>query len=171
MTLDFNSNTPKETVLKNVELYLKEQKIHISKQDSQRPWGGFFVIDESNADSFISLFFPHFSKKQLAISGKLSPKILMVAPQKRLSWQYHHRRAEIWKLIAGEASVVVSDDDTEKEIKKLLIGDIIELHNGERHRLVGLDNWGIIAEIWRHTDAANPSDEDDIIRLQDDYGR
>lgn len=37
---------------------------------------------------------------------------------------------------------------------------------GERHRLIGLNNWGVIAEIWRHTDKENPSDEDDIVRLR-----
>ena len=105
------------------------------------------------------------------ISGKLSPKILLVAPQKRLSWQYHYRRAEIWKLIEGEAGVVTSDNDNEKDTRFLNIGDIVELKQGERHRLIGLNNWGVIAEIWRHTDKENPSDEDDIVRLQDDFGR
>jgi hypothetical protein len=37
--------------------------------------------------------------------------------------------------------------------------------------LIGLDDWGIVAEIWQHTDESNPSDEDDIVRLQDDYSR
>ena len=105
------------------------------------------------------------------ISGKLSPKILVVAPQKRLSWQYHHRRAEIWKLIGGSAGVVISDTDEENEAQHLQIGDIVQLKQGERHRLIGLEGWGIVAEIWRHTDANNPSDEDDIVRLQDDFGR
>ena len=95
----------------------------------------------------------------------------MVAPNKRLSWQYHHRRAEIWKLIGGVAGVVKSDSDEEKETIELSIGDITQLKQGERHRLLGTSGWGIIAEIWRHTDAANPSDEDDIVRLQDDFGR
>ena len=39
------------------------------------------------------------------------------------------------------------------------------------HRLVGLSNWGIIAEIWQHTDPEKPSDEEDIVRVQDDFGR
>ena len=51
------------------------------------------------------------------------------------------------------------------------MGDIIQLKQGERHRLIGLNGWGIVAEIWRHTDAENPSDEDDIVRVQDDFGR
>ena len=133
--------------------------------------GWFFVIDEKEANHFISIFFPHFSNEELNISGKLSPKILVVAPGKRLSWQYHHRRAEIWKLIAGEAAVIISDSDEESEIINLSKGDIIELKQGERHRLIGTENWGIIAEIWRHTDANNPSDENDIVRVQDDFGR
>ena len=52
-----------------------------------------------------------------------------------------------------------------------MFGDIIQLKQGERHRLLGTESWGIIAEIWRHTDAANPSNEDDIVRVQDDFGR
>jgi hypothetical protein len=48
---------------------------------------------------------------------------------------------------------------------------VITLAQGERHRLVGLDVQGVIAEIWQHTDANHPSDEDDIIRVQDDFGR
>jgi hypothetical protein len=42
---------------------------------------------------------------------------------------------------------------------------------GQRHRLIGLDQWGVVAEIWQHTDSENPSDESDIVRLQDDFGR
>jgi len=74
-------------------------------------------------------------------------------------------------LIGGTGAVVTSDTDEEKEVKQLNIGDIIQLKQGERHRLIGLDNWGIIAEIWQHTDATNPSDEEDIVRVQDDFGR
>ena len=40
-----------------------------------------------------------------------SPKILIIAPNKRLSWQYHHRRSEIWKVVRGEINVVTSHDD------------------------------------------------------------
>jgi mannose-6-phosphate isomerase-like protein (cupin superfamily) len=171
MQLNFNTATSKELVFEKVAEYLKLKNLQIHKQDSSRPWGGFFVIEETEAEKFIELYFPHLTKAELNISGKLSPKILVVAPGKRLSWQYHHRRAEIWKLIGGVAGVVTSDTDEEKETKDLQIGDIIQLKQGERHRLLGTGGWGIIAEIWRHTDAANPSDEDDIVRVQDDFGR
>ena len=51
------------------------------------------------------------------------------------------------------------------------IGELVILDKGERHRLLGKDNWGVVAEIWMHTDPQNPSDEEDIVRLQDDYAR
>ena len=51
-------------------------------------------------------------------------------------------------------------------------GDVITLKKGERHRLIGLRELGrIVAEFWQHTDAESPSNEDDIVRLQDDYAR
>ena len=101
----------------------------------------------------------------------LSPKILCVQPRKQLSWQYHHRRAEIWKLIEGKAAYKISKSDEEGTLNIMDPGETIVIEQGERHRLIGLNEWGIIAEIWKHTDATQPSDEDDIIRLQDDFGR
>ena len=171
MQLNFSPDTPKDLIFEEVSKYLQQKNLKIYKQDSTRPWGGFFVIEENQSEKFIQLYFPHLTKEELNISGKLSPKILVVAPNKRLSWQYHHRRAEIWKLISGLAAVVTSDTDEEKETQDLHIGDIIQLKQGERHRLLGTKSWGIIAEIWRHTDAENPSDEEDIVRVQDDFGR
>ena len=152
-------------------LMLKELGFHIVHQERNRPWGGFFVIEESQAEQFATHFFPEENFAQLKISEKLSPKILMVAPQKRLSWQYHHRRAEIWCCISGEVAVSTSLTDVESKQHVLLPGDKIKLQQGERHRLIGLNVWGVVAEIWQHTDSSLPSDEDDIVRLQDDFGR
>lgn len=171
MPLKFSADTPKELVFEHIAEYIHKLNLQIHKEDSTRPWGGFFVLDENEAENFIGIFFSHLTRAQLTITGKLSPKILVVAPGKRLSWQYHHRRAEIWKLIEGTAGVVTSETDEEKETTHLNPGDIIQLRQGERHRLIGLEGWGILAEIWRHTDEANPSDEEDIVRVQDDFGR
>lgn len=161
----------KAEVLNSVEKHLESLEFKVVSKDLSRPWGGFFVLDESQAEKFATLYFPGIELKSLKIGGKLSPKILMVQAQKRLSWQYHHRRAEIWKLVAGTAGVVTSETDQLGPLKKLEINEIIRLHKGIRHRLVGLDGWGMIAEIWQHTDAAKPSDESDIVRVQDDFGR
>jgi len=161
----------KEQVFQKSAALLKELQLDIIKEDRTRPWGGFYVIDETQAAQFAKEFFPEEDFEKLKISEKLSPKILMVAPGKRLSWQYHHRRAEIWRCIDGQVAVATSHTDEETEKHILKIGDKIKLQQGERHRLIGLDGWGVVAEIWQHTNAANPSDEEDIVRLQDDFGR
>jgi len=161
----------KQEIFATIEATLKEQGFNIDKQDQTRPWGGFFVIDENQAQQFADTYFDGLNVQDLKISGKLSPKILVVAPHKRLSWQYHHRRAEIWQVVKGDVGVVISNTDVENKVKTKHPGDVIRLEKGERHRLVGLDGWGVLAEIWQHTDADNPSDEDDIVRVQDDFGR
>ncbi len=170
MNLNLEKSDKKE-VFTVIEKYLLECGIRIVNKDSDRPWGGFFVIDEQQAVLFGKLFFPGIDISDLRISGKLSPKILVVQPGKRLSWQYHHRRAEIWRLISGKAAVVTSFTDTQGEKTELQVGESVRLSQGQRHRLVGMDQWGVIAEIWQHTDQHHPSDESDIIRLQDDFGR
>lgn len=171
MSLQITASSSKEQVFSQIGATLKEQGFTIVQHDFARPWGGFFVIDETQAPAFIKTYFPGMELKDFTITHKLSPKILVVAPGKRLSWQYHFRRAEIWRVVAGEAGVVTSLTDAEGPLKKYQPGDLIKLQQGERHRLVGLDTFGIIAEIWQHTDASNPSNEDDIVRLQDDFGR
>ena len=88
-----------------------------------------------------------------------------------MSWQYHNRRAEIWQIYKGSAGIVRSNSDTENEMKVYTEGDQIILQQGERHRLIGLNDYCVVAEIWQHTDANHPSDEEDIVRVQDDFGR
>lgn len=158
-------------LISEIEQELSSYNIRIASTDFSRPWGGFFVLDETNADQFIAAYFPTYKKEELMLGNKLSPKILVVGPQQRLSWQYHNRRAEIWRVVEGEVGVVMSESDDQTEMNQFEPGDIIILNKGQRHRLVGLDDWCIVAEIWQHTNADHPSDEDDIVRLQDDFGR
>lgn len=163
--------TDRAGVFTEIHTYLKSLHIHVASHDFTRPWGGFFVIDEAQAAEFAALFFPGVDLASLRISGKLSPKILVVEPNKRLSWQYHHRRAEIWRSLSGTVNVVTSLTDKEEDTITLEPGEEIRLAQGQRHRLVGVKQWGIVAEIWQHTDATHPSDENDIVRIQDDFGR
>ena len=160
-----------------MNIYSKYQRLLIQSNftiislDKTRPWGGFFVIAEEQAQAFANQYFDGLEVSTLNRGGALSPKILIVAPEKRLSWQYHHRRAEIWRVIQGQAGVKRSANDTEGELEILNVGDTITLQQGERHRLIGLDDYAVIAEIWQHIDPNHPSDEDDIVRVQDDFGR
>lgn len=167
----FNTtSTNKQEVLEGVEKHIASMGFTVVKKDFNRPWGGFLVIDEAQEEKFAKEFFPHISFTKIKI-GKLSPKILIVEANKRLSWQYHHRRSELWKVIGGKVGVVTSMTDAEGPTQHLNVGNDIQLAQGQRHRLVGLNEWGVLAEIWQHTDASNPSDEDDIVRVQDDFGR
>jgi mannose-6-phosphate isomerase-like protein (cupin superfamily) len=158
-------------IFEKIQNQLEATQFEIVSKDHNRPWGGFFVIAEEQAQQFANQYFDGLDVSTLKRGGALSPKILVVAPEKRLSWQYHHRRAEIWRVIQGQAGVKRSPNDNEGEVEILNVGDTITLQQGERHRLIGLDDYTVIAEIWQHTDANYPSDEDDIVRVQDDFGR
>jgi mannose-6-phosphate isomerase-like protein (cupin superfamily) len=171
MLTSFPASTPAESVFSDVEAYIQSQGYTIIDKDHSRPWGGFFVIQEDQAAAFAKQFFPQLSLDSIQITNKLSPKFLVVAPQKRLSWQYHFRRAEIWTVVSGPVGVAISDTDEQGDVGTYQANDFIKLDQGERHRLIGLDAWGVVAEIWQHTDPNLPSDESDIVRLQDDFGR
>ena len=154
-----------------IEKEISSLGFEITSRDFERPWGGFLVINESQAQDFANKFFDGLNIDSLKIGGKLSPKILIVNPKSKLSWQYHHRRAEIWRVYKGRVGVSKSMNDNEQPMVILNEKDQIKLKQGERHRLIGLDDFGVVSEIWQHTDRDNPSDEEDIVRLSDDYGR
>ena len=169
--MNVNSSMSKPDVFVQIRNWLLSLGYQIKDEDQSRPWGGFLVLEESQIRKFREQFFESVTFSDFQLQNKLSPKILLVGPGKRLSWQYHHRRAEIWKLIAGEGGIRVSETDEEGPLTLLEINKVVELSQGERHRLIGLENWGVVAEIWMHTDPENPSDEEDIVRVQDDFQR
>jgi mannose-6-phosphate isomerase len=139
--------------------------------DLTRPWGGFLLISQSDVRGFIQAYFPDTGMQEAGEQLALSPKLLLVAPGQRLSWQYHHRRSEIWRVIEGPVGISRSTTDEETPMRSYTPGEVLRLELGERHRLIGLQTWGIVAEIWQHTDMACPSDESDIVRVSDDYDR
>ena len=171
MKPDTSNNTDKNNVFQEIQAQLTAKGLTILSHDFDRPWGGFFVLDEAQATQFVEHYFPNDKASELVSDKKVSPKILVVAPNKRLSWQYHHRRSEVWRVIDGKVGIIRSPNNEQPPIQELNIGDKVILAQGERHRLVGLDCFGIVAEIWQHTDTQNPSDENDIVRVEDDFGR
>jgi hypothetical protein len=76
----------KKERFESIEDKLTEQGFKIEARDFDRPWGGFFVIDEQQANLFIETYFNDVEMSDANLSGKLSPKILLVEPGKRLSW-------------------------------------------------------------------------------------
>ena len=152
----------------NIKSEVKDLGFSISYEDFSRPWGGFFQIDHRQSQKFVHTL---ISKEINVNSLKISPKILIVEPNQRLSWQFHNRRKEIWKVYRNEIGVIRSLTNFENDLIIKKEGEVIHFDNQERHRLVGLDKIGVVAEIWIHTDLNNPSDENDIVRISDDYKR
>jgi mannose-6-phosphate isomerase len=139
-----------------------------------KPWGAYLRISSAQADMFVEEFFPGLTpeKARLGVDGaELSPKFLIVKPGERLSWQYHDRRAERWRFLTPGAYRKSLDDEQGERIGANA-DEVVQFQKGERHRLEGLEqDVVLVAEIWQHSDVDRPSDEDDIVRLSDDYQR
>lgn len=164
------NNSSKEALVAHIQKIVTDNKYTIVDTDLQRPWGGFFRLDNSDAERFAAEYFPDV---QFETFEGLSPKFLLVAPGEQLSWQLHNRRAELWRVLDGPVGVKLSDTNEQPDEARILQpGESIQFDTEVRHRLIGLTGtWGLVAEIWKHTDPDSPSDENDIIRLEDNYGR
>lgn len=148
----------------------------VAEIDDARPWGGFIRFDNANADAFVEEFFSGVDPVEARLGNpiaELSPKLLVVAPGRRLSWQKHARRAERWRFLTEGAYHKSTNPDDMGNLVMAHEGDEVQFEPGECHRLVGREGEGytLVAEIWQHTDLENPSNEEDIVRLQDDYKR
>lgn len=108
----------------------------------ERPWGNFTVLDE--ADDY-------------------KVKRIEVLPQKRLSYQKHKHRSEHWMIVSGLAKVTIDGRNT-----IVNCGGTADVPPGAAHRIenVGTEKL-VFIEIQRGTYFG----EDDIERLQDDFGR
>jgi mannose-6-phosphate isomerase len=108
----------------------------------ERPWGSFTVLDEAE---------------------NYKVKRIEVLPQKRLSYQKHEQRSEHWMVVAGAAKVTLDGCEI-----NVATGQTVDVPVGAAHRIenVGSDKL-IFIEIQRGSYLG----EDDIQRLQDDYGR
>ena len=162
----------KKEISEEIRDKLNTQNLIISEEDFNRPWGGFFKMDVRSLTNFLSVYFSGIKLPFDINKFNLSPKILLVEPGKKLSWQSHERRSELWRVVKGPVGIYTSLTDIQPdEMTVYNQNDVIEMELGTRHRLVGLDDWGIVAEIWIHKFQDNPSEENDIRRIQDDFGR
>jgi mannose-6-phosphate isomerase len=110
---------------------------------SERPWGTYTVIDDAAPDHKV--------------------KRIVVHPGKRLSYQLHHQRAEHWFMVAGQATVTL--DGTVREMSP---GQSIDIPLGSAHRIA---NGGDRDVVFIEVQHGSYFGEDDIVRLEDDYGR
>ncbi|MBP7866652.1 MAG: cupin domain-containing protein [Acidobacteria bacterium] len=138
--------------------------------DAGRPWGAFVRFSETSLAAFLSAYWETVDLPPTR--GRRDPKILLMAPGEKLSLQYHNRRDEWWRVLEGPVAVSLGEDPTRLSEHVLPPGAVIHLPRAALHRAGSVgQSWGRIAEIWEHVVTGAPSDEDDIVRVQDDYGR
>ncbi|MCU0667698.1 MAG: phosphoheptose isomerase [Patescibacteria group bacterium] len=161
----------KEEILQIVTKIIDNVGLSTVEINAKKPWGAYFRLEDNDAEKFIDTYFADI-KDKFDTFNNLSPKYLLVAPGERLSWQYHYRRAEHWRVLKGTVGVKLSDNDTEPiDYDTKSEGKLVQFPALKRHRLIGLDDWGVVVEIWQHTEILKPSDESDIVRVADDYNR
>lgn len=90
-------------------------------------------------------------------------KRIVVLPGKRLSYQKHFKRSEHWIIVKGEGLVIL--DEREFPLKA---GQVVEIPQGAAHRI---GNLGKEPLIFIEVQRGEYLSEDDIVRLEDDYGR
>jgi mannose-6-phosphate isomerase len=88
-------------------------------------------------------------------------KLIYVNANSRLSLQYHKKRSEFWKIVKGTAMVELDGKNV-----TLQEGETITIPRQAKHRVLALETDCIILEI-----AYGKFDENDIVRLDDDYDR
>jgi len=88
-------------------------------------------------------------------------KLLHINSDSRLSLQYHKKREEFWRVIKGNATVQILEKES-----VLKEGENIIIPKGARHRITTGNSECIILEL-----SFGEFDENDIVRIQDDYGR
>lgn len=170
--IDLSPLRHKESIIKEV-IDLLGQNFTVAEVDVSRPWGGFIKLSDKDAEKFINeMFNTSLSEASLGVAkAKISPKILVVEPGKRLSWQYHEKRAELWRFLSPGA-YHSSNNDKQGSIIIAKIDTKVQFEVLQRHRLVALESgFCLVGEIWQHSDPNELSNEDDILRVQDDYSR
>jgi mannose-6-phosphate isomerase len=108
----------------------------------ERPWGNYTVLDEGEG---------------------YKVKRIEVLPGKRLSYQKHAHRGEHWMMVQGEGVVTLDGRDI-----RVPTGETIDIPQGAAHRIA---NAGAETLIFIEIQRGDYLGEDDIVRLQDDFGR
>jgi mannose-6-phosphate isomerase len=107
-----------------------------------RPWGSYTVLDDQ-ADHKV--------------------KRIEVSPGKRLSYQRHEKRSEHWFVVSGEGQVTLDG-----KVVPIGPGGTVDVPAGCAHRM---DNTGTEELVFIEVQHGQYFGEDDIVRLEDDFGR
>ena len=108
----------------------------------RRPWGCWQVLDTGDG---------------------YKVKRIDVLPHSRLSYQTHAHRSEHWMVVSGKATCTIDGGSVIAGP-----GDYVDIEVGQAHRITNEEDEPlVIIEIQR----GDYTGEDDIVRLEDDYGR
>ncbi len=110
--------------------------------ESTRPWGRYEILQESPEHKV---------------------KCIWVTPGKRISYQRHEKRAEHWFIIAGTARITVNGVES-----TVVAGDAVDIAIADLHRI---ENIGRDDVIFIEVQTGTYFGEDDIERIEDDFGR
>lgn len=111
-------------------------------EKSERPWGRYEVLQESSTHKV---------------------KCIWVHPGKRLSYQRHEKRAEHWFIVSGTAEVTIDG-----KVSTLTAGGTVDIGIGVLHRI---HNVGETEVVFIEVQTGTYFGEDDIERVEDDFGR
>jgi mannose-6-phosphate isomerase len=114
----------------------------MAEDESQRPWGRYEILQESES---------------------YKVKTIWLQPGKRLSYQRHQKRAEHWFIVQGTARITLNGD-----VFEMGSGDSIDIEIGDLHRI---ENIGSEDVIFVEVQTGTYFGEDDIERIEDDFGR
>jgi mannose-6-phosphate isomerase-like protein (cupin superfamily) len=115
----------------------------MSRMIENRPWGTFEVLLETE-----------YTKV----------KKISVLPNQRLSLQYHDYRSEVWTIVKG-----IGEFTDGENVRSVCAGNILEIQQGDKHRITAGDDGVTFIEV--QLSSMGILDEEDIIRLEDDYNR
>lgn len=108
-----------------------------------RPWGEYLVLEDKDTHKV---------------------KRIKVKPGGRLSYQYHHKRSEVWTILSGTGRITLNG-----KIEDNKTGDVIQIPQGMKHRI---ENPSIHEDcVFIEVQFGTYFGEDDIVRIEDDYNR
>lgn len=114
-----------------------------SRETERRPWGSYAVLDEGH---------------------DYKVKRIEVIPGKRLSYQRHRQRDEHWFVVRGTAKVTLNGEEI-----LVTAGNAIDIKRESAHRVENPDPTEPL--VFVETQTGSYFGEDDIERLEDDFGR
>ena len=118
------------------------QGVSVLLDSEERPWGSWHVID---------------------VNDGYKIKRIHVNPWSRLSYQTHQHRSEHWVVIQGVATCTIDDREVVAHA-----GESVDVSQGAKHRIANAhDVELVIVEV----QLGGYTGEDDIVRIEDDYGR